>query len=336
MRLRTKMSLGMFDLLKGVIIFYMIFRHTVTWVDQTDTLIEKLLFTMYIPTLFTVSGYWLKKRKLKDGIKNSVQSLLKPYLVVCAVILAVGAVHRALIHDMRDWVDGFLVPILLGISADGGRIGAAWFFLALFIGWCLFFLAVDRLGERGQIIAACAGAVAGALLLPLRLPFQLAQGLIAFFYVYAGYFIKRKKLLERQLSPWIWALLVAVWAAGACFGGLNLATHKIENGFLSIPGALSGTFLLIRLFLCLNALEWRALDPIRWLGRYSLWVLCIHSVEEMVFPWKILFRFVPRESALGLGLHFVLRIALVVALCHGVLWLRRRTAEKKRAVGPGI
>lgn len=336
MRLRPKMSLGMFDLLKGVIILYMIFRHTVAWVDQTDTLIEKLLFTMYIPTLFMVSGYWLKKRKLKDGLKNSFQSLMKPYLIVCAVILAVGAVHRALIHDMRDWVDSFLVPIILGTSGEGGRIGAMWFVLALFIGWCLFFLAVDRLGERGQLIAACAGALAGALLLPLRPPYQIGQGLIAFFYVYAGYFIKRKKLLERELSPWVWALLVAVWAAGACFSGQNLALYKIENGFLNIPGTLCGAFLMIRLFLRLNALEWRALEPIRWLGRYSLWILCVHAVEEEVFPWKILFWFVPRESVLGLGLHFVLRMALVVAMCHGMLWLRRRTAERKRAVGPGI
>lgn len=329
MKQKPKMGLGMFDLLKGVIIFYMIFRHTVAYVDQTDTLVEKLLFTMFLPTLFTVSGYWLKKRKLWDGLKNSVQSLLKPYLVVCAVILVVGAVHRALIHNMRDWMDSFLIPILLGTS-DGGRSGAAWFILALFIGWCLFFLAVDRLGEKGQLAAACVGALVGALLLPLRPPFQLGQGLIAFFYVYAGYHIKRKKLLERELSPWIYALLIAVWAAGSCFGSLNLSTYKIENGILSIPGALCGSFLLIRLFLRLNALEWRVLDPIRWLGRYSLWVLYIHSVEDMVFPWKILFLFVPRESFLGLGLHFVLRMALNVTVCHGMLWLRRRSAAKKR------
>ena len=88
---------------------------------------------------------------------------------------------------------------------------------------------------------------------------------------------------------------------------------------------------MIRLFLRLNALEWRVLEPIRWLGRYSLWVLCVQAVEEVVFPWKIMFMFVPRESVLGLGLHFVLRLALNVTVCHGMLWLRRRAAVKKRA-----
>ena len=48
------------------------------------------------------------------------------------------------------------------------------------------------------------------------------------------------------------------------------------------------------------------------IGRYSLWVLCLHSIEMSVFPWDVLWRFVEPTSMIGILAHYVLR-------CTGIL-----------------
>ncbi len=335
MKLQPRMGLTMFDLLKGSIVIIAILRHTLIFLNLKDTLPVRILEATLIPALFVVSGYWLKKRKVKDGIANSAKFLLVPYVIVALIIISVGGVHRALIHNMKDWTDVFLISTLLVISGERGRLVSVWFVFALFIAWCVYYLVINILRERGQIIAACVCGLAGGLSLQFQLPFQISQGLIAFFYVYAGYLIKRKKLLEKRIAPRVYVLLIAVWLAGGCLGSMDLALYKIRNSLIIIPAALCGAFLLIRLFLYLNDLDWRVLEPVRLAGRYSLWVLCIHNVEDGVFPWKLLVRFIPRTSFPNLMLYFLLRLALIAALCRVMVWCKQRVSAKEPVAGKG-
>ena len=336
MKQKSRISLTMFDLLKGVVILLVIHRHTFVYVEEYTSAAARLpgrmLLTLLMPCLFMVSGYWLGRRKIKTGIKSSIHSLLKPYLIVNIVIVGIAFVHRALFHRMKDWVDHFLIGAVLG-RFDLGRIGAVWFLAALFVANFIYYIVINLLKEKGQAAAACLCAAAGALLLPLRLPFLISQGLIAFFYVYAGYFFKKKKLLEKEIPPGVYLAITVLWVAGSVSGRMDLALYKMENGLLVIPGCLCGGFLLIRIFLRLNVLEWKILDPIRWMGRYSLWILCIHTVEDEIFlPWKILFRFFPRETVLGAWFHFILRCVLIVVSCRIMLLLRQRSSGKRRGV----
>ena len=93
-----------------------------------------------------------------------------------------------------------------------------------------------------------------------------------------------------------------------------------------------GAYLLVKLFLYVNMLEWRVLDGIRWVGRYSMWYMCIHAVEKAVFPWKILFRFVDQKSMAGMLALFVLRTIMITVIClvcqKVLMYWNGRKAEK--------
>lgn len=329
LKLKQKMGLNMFDLLKGFIIILVVVRHSIGDLGFPDTLAGKIIFSVLMPSLFLVSGYWLNKRDMKTGLSSSVRSLLIPCLIVIAIIVGVGAVHRAFTHNMQNWVDLYLVPSLLIIST-GGKITPLWFMFALFIAWCLYYAAVNTLSEKAQMAAACCSAVIGGLTMPLMLPFQISQGLIAFFYVYAGYQMKKRKLLQKPLPALVVLALLAVWTAGFLFGSMELSDYRVHNFLLSVPGGLCGAYLLVRLFLCLNALQWKILDPIRWVGRYSMWILCIHAVEAAIFPWKILFPSIASGSPFGMMLRFVLRWILIVAVCQGMMWWKTRALTRSR------
>lgn len=330
MKLKPKPGLTMFDLLKGLIMLIIVYCHSMSkWGGFEDTIFGRVVFSLSLPSLFIISGYWLNRRDIKTGIKSSVGALLRPYLIVNGIIVGIGLIHRALIHNLGEWLHSFLLPAIFVQSGDT-RLGASWFLFALFVAWCLFYLVIQLPNEKWQFALACASGVLGGLLMPLRLPFQISQGLIAFFYLYAGFQIRKRKLLQARIPAWGYVILLAVWAAGVIFGSLNLAEYDTQYFMFSIPGGLCGAFLLIRLFLYLNSLDWKLLDAIRWVGRHSMWILCIHAVEANVFPWKILFRFVPRESFLGGNLYFLLRCILIFAVCQLMILFRQRRAERLR------
>lgn len=329
MKLKRKMGLNMFDLLKGIIIILVVIRHSVVSVTFTYSIIGKSIYSIAMPALFLVSGYWLNKRDIKSGLMSGIRSLLIPFLIVISIIIVVGAVYKGLTHAMAQWLDMYLLRSIL-VMSTGGKITYMWFVFSLFVAWCIYYVAVNALSERGQMAAACLCAVAGGLTIPLMLPFQISQGLIAFFYVYAGYQVKKRKLLQKELHPLALLALLALWAVGMLFGSMELSDYRVHNFLLSVPGGLCGAYLLVRLFLYLNSIEWRILDPVRWVGRYSMWILCIHTVEAAVFPWRFLLSFAGEGTPLCSCLLFVLRWFVIVAACQVIIRLKQRGLARGR------
>ncbi len=328
MEQKNLVNLTMFDLLKGVLMILVVLRHSmVSSVD--DSIFWRILYSFMMPVFFITSGYWMKKRKFRAGVESSARGLLKPFGVVLVTVNGIGALHRLLSHNLEEWVNVFLIPTLLVRSGEESRIGTMWFVFALFLSWCLFYGAVNLWKEQGQMIFACVCGVAAGLLMPWCLPFQISQGLAGFFFVYGGYQMKKKKLLEKRLSWGTGILIAGVWVLSIIYGSMDLAVYKMDHGLLSLPGSLCGAYLTIRLFLHLNCFEHVILDKIRWMGRYSMWILCIHSVEGTVFPWKVLFAFIPQNSWAGVWAQFVLRWCFIGGVCWLLILGQRRLHQYK-------
>ena len=92
-------------------------------------------------------------------------------------------------------------------------------------------------------------------------------------------------------------------------------------------------FALIYVTLLINARQWKWTEGIMQIGRHSLWVLCLHSIEMSVFPWSVLWRFVDPGSVDGILAHFVLRSIGILVGClvlrKGQSLLRKRKKQKK-------
>lgn len=315
MERKNVINLTMFDLLKGVLMILVVLRHSMTG-SVEDSIFWRVLYSVMMPVFFITSGYWMKKRKWRAGLESGVKGLLKSFAVVMVTVNGIGFIHRLLSGNLRDWVSVFLIPTLLVKSGEDSRIGTMWFVFALFLSWCLFYGAVNLLKERGQMMFACVCGIAAGILMPRHLPFQISQGLAGFFFVYGGYQMKKKKLLEKELSFGVCILTAVLWILSIVYGSMDLAVYRMEHGLLSLIGSLGGAFLTIRLFLYLNCFENRILDRVRWIGRYSMWILCIHSVEGTVIPWKVLFVLVPQDSWAGVCAQFVLRWLLIGGVCR--------------------
>lgn len=329
--MKKLLNLTMFDLLKGLAMIGVVFGHTFVGMEKTTTGLwfSKIIYSLLMPSFFMVSGYWLKKKDIRTGIKSAVSYLLRPFVIVAVLLNAIGFLHRFLQGNLEEWRRIFLMPSLLVSTKGENRLGAIWFIFALFLAWCFFYVIINIKNEKLQMGIVLLAGIAGGALMPLQLPYQLAQGLVGLFYVYCGYLLKKKKLLDAKTSPLIYIIMVVVWGVSVVFGSMNMYAYDVKYGIFSIVGSLCGAFVFIKITLYINLLDGFVLDGIRTIGRYSMWVLCVHAVEKEVIPWKVLFRFVEQGTALGNWTHFVVRSVLIGVVCMIMLKLQRMWISKR-------
>lgn len=313
-RQNIQLSLTMFDLLKGMAMLAVILQHSISW-DVHERFEWKLLYSVLMPVFFVTSGYWMKAKPFKEGVKSAAKQILKPYLFTLLAIEGIGLVHRILTGDIRNWLDVFFFPGILGMSGAGSRLGPLWFLLALFWAWTLFYLTAAIKRERAQICAALLAGVAGGIWIAFRPPFQLAQGLIGFFFLYGGYLLKKKKILPRKLNPLQILLMAFFWLFSAFAGTMDMGMYDVRYGFFSMAGSFCGAFLVIRAFLRLDFLENPPADAIRMIGRYTMWILCIHGLEGAVVPWDSLLFFVRKDTWAGCVCWLAMRLLFIGAGC---------------------
>ena len=313
MEKKSNVNMVMFDFAKGLAMLAVVFVHSGA-VANMDTYPIVLLRSVVVAVFFMASGFWLRKRKLKTGVRLAAQQLLVPYAVTLLIILAVGFLHRLLTHDLQNYLDVFLLPVLR--RGAGPRTGALWFLLAMFWTWCMYYLLMRLKDARLRLLLAAIGAVIGMGLLPLHdFTYLLPQALLMLPYVYGGYWIREKGLFDKKVPVWLLAVLSIPALVLAAFGKVDVIVDVVDFGVLNIAAQMLFGFVLIYLTLLINAKEWKWTEWIMEIGRHSLWVLCIHSIEMSVFPWDILWRFAAPDSIIGILAHFVLRCVGILVGC---------------------
>jgi len=331
---RSNVNMVMFDFVKGLAMLAVVFIHSGAVADH-DTYPIVLIRSVVVAIFFMASGFWLRKRKLKTGIRMAAEQLLVPYAVTLGVILAVGFAHRFLTHDMQDYLDLFILPVLK--RGAGPRTGALWFLVATFQTWSMYYLLMRLKDGRLRFALVLLGAVVGMGLLPLHdYTYLIPQSLLMLPYIYGGYWIREKGLFDKNVPVWLLVVLSVPALVLAAFGKIDVIMDVADFGIVNIAAQLLFGYALIYVTLLINAKEWKWTEWIMEIGRHSLWVLCIHSIEMSVFPWSILWRFVDPGSLAGILTHFVLRSVGILLGClalrkgQGLLHKRKRQLSKKK------
>ena len=313
MERKSNVNMVMFDFAKGLAMLFVVLIHSGA-VAEADTYPIVLIRSVVVAVFFMASGFWLRKRKLKTGVRLSAQQLLIPYGITLAIILLVGFFHRLLTNNLSNFLDLFLFPVLK--RGAGPRTGALWFLLSTFWTWCMFYLLMRIQDARIRIALVAVSAVVGTGLLPLHdYTYIIPQSLIMLPYIYGGYMIREKGWFDKQVPVWLLIVMSVPAFVIAFFGKIDVIMDTADFGLINIAAQLLFGFALIYLTLFINQKQWKWAEWVMEIGRHSLWVLCIHSIEMSVFPWDILWRFVDAHSVLGVLAHFVLRSIGILICC---------------------
>lgn len=373
-----KNTAGMFDFIKGVAMFIVIFVHTYALFPKTQGIVEirgsriiwgagvgiavRLFRALYsiiahamMPALFVISGYGFRKSTLKKNAEKQFKAIMIPYIVT---MFLTALLHLCTHFSLYHYLKGSLIETLrifggsfLGLPKTsyywGVKIfsnGPNWFLLALFVGLLVFNLLLNYFEEKKLLIAVVAVSTVGWLLsLPkFTIPWCIPQGLASVFYIYLGYMAKKSKLFIEGIDTKkkiLYAIFIVVPSVVIRVMGYmdGMADGVYPFGILTI--LLNGLFclLIIYLFLQINRTNKIVTSSIRTLGRYSIYILCIHTIEMMGFP---LYHFVEKwkgNTAVGEALFTVIRFAVVVFTCflymkikNAVLsWLETRKRKEE-------
>lgn len=294
--------LGMFDVMKGLLMLVVVLSHTNSFVGLVTGSSIGGYFRTYtvlpIALFFLIAGYSFRPEKdLPAYLRRQARDLLLPYLLMPVVCIPLRAVlYLALGRFSPDRLTRILWAFLYGATQPMELFGQAvdsvdamWFLPTLFLAGLLHQL-LHRLPGRILPSAAIWGIVIAAALFPpvsrLQVPWFLVQACTSLGMLEFGRLLKAYKVLHRPL-PW-WTLLPAALLLLFLHfhSGSSLWANVWTYGPVDYLGSVFLSVVLLQLYLRsgLAVAEWT--QPLAYIGRYSLYFLCIHSAEMIILPWS--------------------------------------------------
>ena len=292
--LEEKTRLDFVDVAKGMMILAVVLSHA--WFANSDILGDWLPFSM--PVFFFLSGYTYRPgRSYGTSLGRRVVSLLFPYFIFCAVCNLFFPVYAGLVKRISMMSYSYLpskgalwLAVLKADALNMLMSTPMWFLAALFTASILFFALVNRTREslwKTLIAAAVLVAVAVGIDLVKKatLPWFIDLAPYAAALMLLGAYCGRKRLYVKLHVLWIivgLVLLAAAEALNRVFPGSARTSivQYIESGawygvltafVIAVTGCI-GTLCVARLVDLIPGLN----RVFRWLGRNSLWILCIH------------------------------------------------------------
>lgn len=350
MNTKYKNSIGMFDITRGILMIAVVLGHSITayikywepeftmhWWCYFLVFFKPVIYGV-IPMFFMMSGYGFRRKKISKNIKDNARYLLKPYAITAAVVTIV-CVAESLYkqQSVKDVLWYRMVPFLLGLCPGEdwlaghyvGSIGPGWFLVVLALAGFILNLifGLEQEWMRGVCILA---AVAWCTRLPFisLIPFCIIQALCCCGYMYIGYLLREHDLLYEPIGKKNIVILWLVSFAIMIPGNIEISQNVWALGMLDyIAGAITG-FLLLRMSLLLGdeRFRGRVTKALRVTGRYSLYILCVHTMEYLAFPWEKVQNIFAGHSVTGIVVTFIIRCLIIAA---GSV-LMRRCMERRR------
>ena len=309
-----------------------------------------ILFKMSsMPALLMVSGYGMRKRPFSDGVARWGQELVRRYFVTMIFTVLLNCtlhylVFRYLPGAIKESlkVFGGMALGLTKTTAFGNVTlfanGSAWYLLALFWALVVFNLILNKVEEKKMPYVVIAISIVGWLLSFVKYtPWCISQGLVGVFYIYLGYYIKKEKFFLKEFSFGKKVLYVSfVVIPGLVFSALGLGMNMADDVYSLGPVTYieNGLFGIFFLYLSLkaNVFKGRISGVVRIVGRYSLYVMCVHSVEMIAIPWYLLVERFADRPVLGFVLLYISRLIVIAIGVFIIIKIAKmmNTAKKKK------
>ena len=345
-------SIGMFDSSKGILMLFVVLAHSMSmffkfWeVEPKQSIfmlplaVLKIFVYGVIPMFFMMSGYGFRKQNMKKCIKQRMHYLIKPYLCVALVVVILTVVKRILTHgSIIDALKYQGFPFLLGLCPGEtfvfgwytASIGPVWFLMALALAWILLNWMFHIENEVIRLITMVS-IIALVIQLPFYsfVPFCFLQSICCMGFIYIGYHIKKKHLLTYKFATQTYIIFILILAYSFLFGWVDVSQNVWQLGFFDyIASCISGYFLL-RMSVKLECYEGKLIQVLRFLGKNSLYILGVHTVEYLVFPWDRLIGKVTSNVLMSIILLMATRVIVISIGCVGVKIIIK-LFRKKRA-----
>lgn len=340
---RSLNSLGMFDLLKAVLLLMIVVDHTIEQLPFFRNGLYVIAGSL-LASAFMTTGHGMRVRSMKKSIRQQRKALLLPCLLAIVFgALLHGVVHYAFFRQSKAAVTESLrifAGFALGLpktSVYFGKTvfssGPLWFLFAM-VAAILLTNGIELLcKERTKLkIAVVAGVSLSGWVLsvysPFEIPFCISRAMVIVPYIFVGYTAKKQRWLERSLPAWYIVLVILCGASLVCAFCLAGQVNMISGGFWIggpygiVADGVIGYFLLW-LFAHISQYSGRILSVLESIGAHCFELICIHSVEYNL-PWYLFHDRMADKPVQAFALALLLRASFLVIVYFLVKFVKTR------------
>lgn len=290
-----KKRIDWIDVSKGIAIILMIIGHTA---DLPRPIIS-FIYSFHIPLFIILSGMTYKipqnKGDIKENIRKYIKRLLLPYFVtilicICTMLLKNNSIYNfnLLIKEIVKqflWGNGCSYTFL-GHNFKG--VGPVWFLITLFFSKILFdYINLYLKNHYNKIVVFSFLLLLGVEIGTL---YWLPQGFdlvfIFIFYLYIGYWYQNEFDKLKVNKTYIFITMFLLWTISLGFKfNIEIAIRSYPYGILCIVQSLCGTYCIIELCKLITNID-ICKKIFAYIGKLSLIILCIHSIESSIIEWQ--------------------------------------------------
>lgn len=338
-------SMGTFNLFKGISMLAIVLGHTIGQTNLITSYARQFINAIgqsFVVCLFICCGFGIRSSSVKTAFKTQKRSYFKLYLIVTCITTVLYFVFNYLVNTNFMRARNETLMILGGFITGESHIthlldwtmydgGLMWFFTTLAISGFLLSVILKYADEKKQIYIVILSMIIGVYLSLYwkHLPFCLIQSMICLFFMYVGYFVKKKKVLEINL-PW-WTLLFFVVSFISIFPDIGIADNIYCYGIISVLGTTVVAYFFIYWYLRIKHKSGKINDFINKVGFDSSYILCIHAVEYSAIPWYVVVDKYQANPIISTIIILITRIIIIVLSLAVIKKVKsRRFVIKKR------
>lgn len=284
------MRIAYFDIAKFIAMMMVILGHF----GVPD--INRFVYTFHIPLFFLLSGYFFKPYSSTiDLVKVKFRQLIIPYLLVGGVVIFIYILKNLLagisFSDILLGVWNYFIGFLYGsgyINHVFGYkitdIGPVWFCLALFFGFIILNMLLQYKYQKTTLcIIFCIGYFSTNY---IWFPFSIQSAMTAVLFIYIGYKGKQYRIMDYHPSLGAVLPLLCIFSVGINIRSQFLIAHNYSEHLITdIIVALAASYLVLLYCRWLEQ-NTKISKTMAFLGRYTIVMLCVHSVDVLILPWN--------------------------------------------------
>lgn len=291
------------DNAKGILIILMVFGHV--FLDDALVDVVEWVYTFHMPAFFIINGMLFHYSSILN--KNYLQVFVKYILTIIIPLIfseCVGALTYIVRYGFTQSIFGFAYNTLTYHFNNGPD----WFLVVLFLADMLFVALYKMIKGKNVQICISFTIMLVAFLLPDTAKWlMIVRSIgISFGFVCIGYYGKHLFYEYGRLG-------IALIAAGITVvvlqqnGSVSLNIARVNNPFLFLLGAISGTYLTIYVAQKIK------LPALAYIGKNSLIVMIMH--QAIMLPIRYYTHIAEFDLLMGMGV-LVITIALQFPLSY--------------------
>lgn len=227
----------------------------------------------FVPLFFIVSGYCTSHMV---NIGSKFKKLMLPYVLFTLLLLIAHLDFKSInfigaIYSRWSLYPFGTEPNIYFLQAGNAPL---WFLTSMFVAFCLYKL-IQSSRHPWPLIVSYLVVTYLLTFLPVLLPWSIDTAFLMAVFIYAGAFVREKKLLDR-LSILVFIGLAYVYVALTIYcGNINLSVRDYGTSLLLlIPAAIIGSVLLMKLSMLIDGMFVGNL--LQRIGIHSLPLFCLH------------------------------------------------------------